>query len=106
MSFKELRQKPWFRIASNKYLLIFVVFACWMAFFDSNSLLVHGELNQEIEKLENNRDYYQTEIAHDQQLIKNLKGSSSLEKYAREKYFMKRENEDIYIIEIDSLNNN
>lgn len=104
MSFKELRQKRWFRILSNKYLLIILIFAIWMLFFDSNSWLVHRELNEEINKLESNEKYYQEEIEHDEEIIKQLKDKEGLERYAREKYFMKRDNEDVYIIETQDTN--
>jgi len=99
MSFKKLRQKRWFRILSNKYLLLTIIFTVWMLFFDSNSWLVHRELNQEIDKLQKNEEYYRQEIENDKSIILQLQDEEGLERYAREKYFMKKENEDIYIIE-------
>ena len=74
-----------------------------MLFFDENSYLNHRELNEEIEKLEDASDYYRKEINRDSSIIENLNNKDSLEKYAREQYKMKRENEDIYIIEYDSV---
>lgn len=107
MGFKELKQKKWFRILSNKYMLILLAFGVWMLFFDSNSWLVHYELNQEVDKLNDNVTYYQSEIKKDSTLIDDLDDSTGLERYAREKYFMKRKNEDVYIIDFqDSLKNN
>ncbi|WP_121665520.1 FtsB family cell division protein [Mesonia aquimarina] len=104
MSFQELRNKKWFKIVSNKYVLIILFFGVWMFFLDSNSWLVHQELNQEINELNNNKKYYKTEINKDKAIIKSLDDSFELEKFAREKYFMKRENEDVFIIEYkDSL---
>lgn len=61
----------------------------------------HRVLNKEIEELENNESYYINEIKKDSLKIKHLKNSDQIEKYAREKYFMKRENEDIYLIEYE-----
>ncbi|UZO82695.1 septum formation initiator family protein [Aquimarina sp. ERC-38] len=76
-----------------------------MLFLDTNSFLIHHELNNEIEQLNDNKKYYQKEIQVDQKQIKSLKNDASLEKFAREEYFMKKENEEIYIIEYeDSLN--
>jgi len=104
MGLKSLKQKRWFRILSNKYLLILLIFGIWMLFFDSNSWLVHRELDQEIDKLESNKTYYQTEIEKDRGLVEQLKDTDGLERYAREKYYMKRPDEDVYIIEFqDSL---
>lgn len=104
MGFKKLRQNRWFKILSNKYLLITIAFTIWMLFFDSNSWLVHRELNQEIDKLKNNETFYRQEIEHDKDILEQLDNEEGLEKYAREKYFMKRENEDIFIIETKDTN--
>lgn len=106
MNLKELRQKRWFRIISNKYVLLLLVFGVWMLFLDSNSWLVQHELNQEIEELKHNKTYYQTEIKKDEATIESLNHAEGLEKFARENYFMKRKNEDIYLIKYeDSLKN-
>lgn len=70
-----------------------------MIFIDANSWFTHHELNQEIEELEDNKDYYKKEITKDQKSIKNLKDPAGLEKFARETYFMKKEEEEIFIIE-------
>ena len=70
-----------------------------MLFLDSNSWLIHRELNKELDQLEENKEYYRKEISKDEQLINVLEDSAGLENFAREKYFMKKENEDIYIIE-------
>ncbi|SHI98831.1 Cell division protein FtsB [Mesonia phycicola] len=101
MTLKKLRQKRWFKIISNKYVLILLVFSFWMLFLDSNSWLVHEELNQDLNKLQNNKEYYQTEIKKDKAIIEGLNDSSELEKFAREEYYMKRENEEIFIIEYE-----
>lgn len=92
-------------IFKNIFVIILVIFAVWMLFFDSNSLMIHNVLNREIEALENEKEYYRKEIAKDNKALKALKKDEGLEKFAREAYYMKRENEDIYIIEYqDSLN--
>ncbi len=72
-----------------------------MLFLDNYSYLEHRLLNKEINELEDNINYYKTEIKKDSIRIKKLKNSDQIEKYAREKYYMKRENEDIYIIEFE-----
>ncbi len=90
----------------NIYVIIFMVFGIWMLFFDGNSFLIHHELNSEMNALENERDYYKKEILKDKKGIKALSTEEGLERLAREKYYMKRENEEIYIIEYeDSIRN-
>lgn len=96
------KEKKWFQLLSNKYIWISVFFVIWMTFLDNYSFFDHQELDKEIEKLEENKKYYQEEIKKDQQSIQQLKNSEQIEKYAREKYFMKKENEDIYIIEFEN----
>ncbi|MGY5850987.1 FtsB family cell division protein [Salegentibacter sp. F14] len=103
MKLKELRKKTWFKFLSNKYVLLSLIFAGWMIFLDSNSWFIHNELNQELEELEDNKNYYRNEIAKDKAVIKQLQDSLELEKFARQKYFMKRADEDIYIIEYDTI---
>jgi len=80
-------------------LLIVIIFIVWMLFFDTNSYLIHQELNSSIEKLENQKNTYQDEIKKDKVFIEKMKDSNELEKFAREKYYLKKNNEDIYIIE-------
>jgi len=84
-------------------LLILISFIVWMLFFDENSYLIHRELNNEIEKLELSTKYYKKEIEKDQTLLTDLKNPKSLEKFARETYKMKKENEDIFIVAFDSI---
>ena len=101
---KKLRNKKWFRIASNKYLLVLSGFIIWMLFLDSNSWLIHREPNAEVQELEKNKKYYLDQINTDKAIMEQLNDSLELESFARQEYFMKRENEEIYIIEYgDSL---
>lgn len=102
----EIKNKKWVRIISNKYLLILILFFVWMFFFDTNSFFIHQELNDDINKLENNKKVYQEEIKNDKVFIDKMKDSNEIEKFAREKYYLKKDNEDIYIIEHeDSIKN-
>ena len=68
------------------------------------SLLIHAELNREIKKLKKKRDALNKEIFDDKSLIEKLNDIDSLEHYAREEYNLKKENEDIFIIEFQSEN--
>ncbi|WP_405336796.1 septum formation initiator family protein, partial [Psychroserpens sp.] len=66
--------------------------------------MIHHELNEDISDLENEKEYYRKEIEKDKKAIKQLSTEDGIEKLAREKYYMKKDNEDIYIIEYeDSL---
>jgi len=88
----------------NIYILILVVFVVWMIFFDSNSWFIHNELNTEIRDLETEKEYYKKNKEKDDKEFKKLSSQKGLEKFAREEYYMKRENEEIFIIEYeDSL---
>lgn len=80
-------------------MLITILFIVWMLFFDTNSYLIHRELNNEIDGLRENTEYYQEEIEHDKSFIEKMEDSVEMERFAREKYYLKKENEDIYIIE-------
>lgn len=95
------QKKTWLKIVSNKYLLISLLFAVWMLFLDNYSYMDQRQLNKQIDELQDNKKYYQDEIKKDNQSIKLLKNQDQVEKYAREKYYMKRENEDIYIFEYE-----
>ncbi len=104
MGVKSILRKKWFRIISNRYFIIVLLFIVWMIFFDTNSFFVHRELNADINELEKNKNYFQNEISSDKLFIEKLKDSQELEKFAREKYYLKKENEDIYVIEhLDSI---
>ncbi len=107
MKLKDLKKKKWFAIASNTYVIILTIFVIWMVFFDTNSLLIHLELQKEIRKLEKQQEFLRQEIAKDKEIIRTLSNPREREKFARENYYMKKENEEIYLIEYeDSLNQN
>ena len=74
----------------------------WILFLDSNSVVVNIKLKSQINDLENKINQLQKEIEIDKKLISTLKNLDSLEKYGREKHFMKKQNEEIFIIEIDN----
>ena len=98
------KNRRWFKFVSNKYIWVLLFFVSWMLFLDNYSYLDHRLLNQQIQELEDNKKYYKEEINQDLKSIKSFKNPDQIEKYAREKYYMKRENEDIYIIEFEDEN--
>jgi cell division protein DivIC len=95
------KDKPWFKFLSNKYVWALLFFSTWMIFLDNYSYFDHRILDKQINELEDNATYYKEEIRKDQQKIKQLKNPDQVEKYAREKYYMKKDSEDIYIIEFE-----
>ncbi|MBF01438.1 MULTISPECIES: septum formation initiator family protein [Flavobacterium] len=101
--FSKLTAKyPFLKFIGNRYVLVIIFFAVWMVFIDNYSLYFdHPVLDNEIKELEENKEYYVKEIRKDSTSIKQLQNPDQTEKYAREKYYMKREDEDIYIIEFE-----
>ena len=86
-------------IIRNKYLLVLAVFSVWLIFFDTNNLLVRRRLLKEARQLRSDCEYYHQRIINDSTRLSELmKDSESLEKFAREQYLMKRDNEDIFVI--------
>jgi cell division protein DivIC len=92
---------PILKILGNRYVIVLAFFIVWMVFLDNTSYMEHRVLNKELNELEDNKTYYQNEIKKDEDNIKSLKNPDQIEKYAREKYYMKRDSEDIYIIEFE-----
>jgi len=101
--FQNLKNNSVFKILTNIFVIILIPFLIWMVFFDENSYLVHRKFDNEINDLESTITFYQDKIAKDKETIKKLQDSLELERFAREKYLMKKENEDIYIIEFDTI---
>lgn len=98
---ESFKNTPWYKFLSNKYVWVLLFFTGWMLFLDNYSYFDHRILDKEIDELEVNKEYYKEEIRKDQQSIKLLKNPDQIEKYAREKYYMKKDSEDIYIIEFE-----
>tara|TARA_X000001036_G_scaffold238008_1_gene222015 strand:+ start:286 stop:597 length:312 start_codon:yes stop_codon:yes gene_type:complete len=97
--FKKIKNSKFFKLFSNLYVLTSLVFFIWIFFIDSNSILVNLELKKEITELNERKSLLEKQIEIDKKIISNLKNPDSLEKYAREELYMKRDNEEIYIIE-------
>ncbi len=105
MKYSEIKRKKWFVILTNKFVFVGLVFLVWMLFLDANSWLTHRELDREKNELLENKAYYLKEIQNDKATLQVLQDSVEIERFARETYYMKRSNEEIFIIEFqDSLN--
>ncbi|MBL7902291.1 MAG: septum formation initiator family protein [Bacteroidia bacterium] len=82
----------------NKYLLSVVLILVWLVFFDKNDVFTQYELIQKCHKLNAEREYYLKEISNNKTELEELKeNSKTLETFAREKYLMKKENEDLFV---------
>ena len=101
--FQQLKKNPIFKILTNTFVMILIPFIIWMLFFDENSYSTHRKFDKEIEDLESTISFYENKISKDKETIKKLQDSLALERFAREQYLMKKENEDIYIIEFDTI---
>lgn len=91
------------KIFTNKYLITGIAFAVWIMFFDRNDLPSQISRIRELNKIERNEKNMAVQISDAQKELKLLKTNpETLEKYAREKYLMKKDNEDLYIVTFDS----
>ena len=86
-------------IVLNKYLLTTVAFIVWLIFFDSNNMIMQQDLKAKLRELQVEKKFYLDEIRCDSILTRHLQtDTAALEKFAREKYLMKKEGEDIYLV--------
>ena len=91
------------KIFTNKYLITGITFAIWMLFFDRNDLSLQLKRVNELHRLQESEKVMDNQIADTKHELKLLKTNpATLEKYAREKFMMKKENEDLYIVSFDS----
>ncbi len=91
------------KIAGNKYLLTGIAFGVWMIFFDRNDIPLQISRIHELNQLQNSEEVMMKRISATHTELDNLKNSpETLEKYAREKYLMKRPNEDLFIVKTDT----
>ena len=87
------------RIIRNKYLIASLIFLVWLFLFDRNSLIDRIKYAHELREMEAEKEYYLERIEEDSQRLEELKTDrENLEKFAREQFFMKKENEDVYVI--------
>lgn len=84
----------------NKYILATLAFVAWMLFFDTNDFFMQMKRKKELRQIEESKSYLKQQIAEDRKFSEELKTNpEAIEKYAREQYKMKRDNEDLFIIQ-------
>ncbi len=89
-------------LSRNYYIVLTAIFFFWMIFFDSNSLIGVYNVKSKIADLEDQKAYYEEKIVEVRETRDELlTDSEKLEKFAREKYLMKREKEDLYVIQTE-----
>ncbi len=94
------KSSRWYKIFLNKYLIVGVFFLVWMVFFDQNSYFIHKELDNEIKKLNRDKNYYQEKLVKETiQINRMRRDSNEIERIAREKHYLKKESEDVFIVE-------
>ncbi len=81
----------------NKYVIVTIAFLCWMLFFDKNSFPANYKLGKSIDKLEAAKADYEQKIVEAR--AEKIEIEENKEKYAREKYLMHKDNEDVIVIE-------
>jgi cell division protein FtsB len=86
------------KILKNKYLLVIIGLFFWLLYFDKNDVFTQFDLIKKCNKLNSEKDYYIAEIENNKKEILELQNNKeSLETFAREKYLMKRDNEDVFV---------
>ena len=96
--FTRLKHAPYVRHLTDKYVITLIAFITWVTFFSSNSLLSQHKLRKQLREHKLEREYYIREIDINKRNIRLLDNDlEHLEKIARERYMMKRDNEEIFI---------
>ncbi|MEN0056640.1 MAG: septum formation initiator family protein [Mucilaginibacter sp.] len=100
MKFKEpISMKRLIDLLKNKFFLVTLAFLVWMIFFDRNDLFSQYEYRRQVNKLKAERDFYKTQTDEVNKELNELTSNpKQLEKFAREKYLMKKDNEDVFVI--------
>ncbi len=96
--FRQTLHRIW-RAAGTKYVLVLLAAGIYMIFFDRYNLRSQAEVQEQIQELEKDRQHYQESIETlDYQAEQIKTDRETLERFAREKYHMKRPNEDVFVV--------
>lgn len=84
----------------NKYLLATLLFIGWMLFFDRNDFFTQMERKKNLEQIEQSKTYFAQKIAEGKKFSIDMRSNAdAVEKFVREKYLMKRDNEDLFLVQ-------
>ncbi|MDH0660354.1 MULTISPECIES: septum formation initiator family protein [Empedobacter] len=101
---RKIKDTRVFKFVWNRYFVLTVAFAVWMIFFDQNSFFVHRELDKQIKLLEVDEQYYQEHLDTESEKLNQLNSNpAEIERIAREKHFLKKDDEDIFIIQQEKV---
>ena len=90
------------RFVRNKYFFTFLLFIIWIAIFDKNSFLEQHKYKKRIHELERQKTYYISKFKEDSVKLEEFKSPEKLEKFARENFYMKKDDEDLFVIISDN----
>ena len=91
--------RPVISFLRNKFFLAATSFVIWMLFFDRNDVFSQFERRGELREIKESKAYFTKQIAENRNFSKDLQfNAQAIEKYAREKYLMKRDNEDLFLV--------
>ena len=101
---KKIKDTRVVKFVWNRYFILTIAFAVWMIFFDQNSFFVHRELDKQIKLLEVDESYYQEHLDTEAEKLNQLNSNpAEIERIAREKHFLKKDDEDIFIIQQEKV---
>jgi cell division protein DivIC len=96
----KIRKETRLKILKNKFVLTSLIFIVWMTFFDQNNIIERVKAYSQFKQLQSDQMYYRDKIKSDSKELEELRtNKDNLEKFAREKYLMKKDNEDIFLVE-------
>lgn len=97
---EEKENSRWYQLFLNKYAIVGALFVVWMFFFDRNSFFIHRELDKETRELVQEKNKFEKKLKEESiQYKKMTHDPDAIEKVAREKHFLKKEGEDVFIVE-------
>jgi cell division protein FtsB len=83
----------------NKYVISVIVFFVWVTFFDQNNLLTQFERGQDLRHAKAKKGYYKEQIEFIRENLDEIThDAATIEKFARENYYMKKDNEEVFVI--------
>lgn len=83
----------------NKYVLTAFFFVIWILFFDTNKITSQVQMRKNLSEMKQKQEFYRKEIRKVNEDLKLFQNPDELEKYARENYLLKKDDEDIIVIE-------
>jgi cell division protein FtsB len=87
---------PWVK---NRYFITCFIFLVYVSFFDKNSIIYQSQQKAQLNELKKSIDFYKEEIEITRKSLHDLSTNiNTMEGYAREKYLMKKDDEDVFIV--------